>query len=102
MEAKVFSSPERVPPRYETGYKAKKKRCKPRTAPPLASAALEEPQVSESFGKRTAASLTAVLLIRVKDQRDAQPVLHPRPALCIRWDVDRLQLAAAVEYVIFL
>ena len=38
-------------------------------------------------------------LFRVKHQRDAEPILHPRPAFRVRRNVNRLELAAAREQV---
>jgi hypothetical protein len=50
--------------------------------------------------KRRACSATAddSPLFRVKDQRDPEPVLHARPALRVRRDVDCLELAAVLTY----
>ena len=36
----------------------------------------------------------------VKDQRNPLPILHPRPALRIRRNMDRLEVSAAFEYVV--
>ena len=69
--------------------------------PPATATAATTPSVASSTPSPARRfSLAQRFLFRVEDQRNNLPLRHPRPALRVCWNVDRLEITTTLEHII--